>query len=282
MDSVVLIAMNLRSLAFWTSAASTATLVYGCLVESKRLTLERVRIPIPGLPEGLNGFTIALLADFHLRDQYSLELTKQAVSLALDQSPDFVAIAGDFVGYWKPESPWLIGEALEELLLMDGRVVAVPGNHDYWSGDAELLRPILCELNIRLLRNEVYVHSGLAWLGIDSSTKRKADPFAVMGEARALSEPKIVLWHEPDSVDWLPKGADLMLSGHSHGGQFTFPWGWTPMHTKGGEKYVRGFYPKAPTPIYVNRGIGTTGPPSRLGCSPEITLIDLVCSEKLV
>ncbi|HMS53898.1 MAG TPA: metallophosphoesterase [Fimbriimonadaceae bacterium] len=279
MDSVVLVTMNLRSLAFWTSAASTATLVYGCLVESRRLTLEKVRIPIRDLPQSLVGFKIALLADFHLRDKYSLDLTKRAVGLALDQSPDFVVIAGDFVGYWKPESPWLIGEALEELLLMDGRVVAVPGNHDYWCGDAELLRPILSELNIRLLRNEVYQHSGVSWLGIDSSTKGKADPFSVVQSVEGIKEPKIVVWHEPDSVDWLPRGADLMLSGHSHGGQFTFPWGWTPMHTKGGEKYVRGYYPNAPTPIYVNRGVGTTGPPSRLGCTPEVTLIELVRSE---
>ena len=96
-----------------------------------------------------------------------------------------------------------------------------------------------------------------------------------MAAARKLGGPIIALWHEPDVVDHLPKGAALMLSGHSHGGQFTFPGGYTPMHTLNGRKYVRGFFPHAPTPLYVSRGIGTTGPPSRLNCAPEVSLLEL-------
>lgn len=267
--------MDLRSVVFWGSLASSATLVYGCLVESKRLELEEVRVPIQDLPESMEGFRIAILADFHLRDRYSLELAQRAVQMALDAKPDFVVILGDFVGYWKSESAKLIGEALDELRLMEGNVAAVPGNHDYWSGSPDLLKPILAELNIKLLRNEVWCKAGLTWVGIDSAIHGAADPFSSMARAHEHAGPRIVLWHEPDAVDWLPSGADLMLSGHSHGGQFTFPWGWTPMHTKGGERYVRGFYPEAPTPLYVNRGIGTTGPPSRLGCTPEVTLLTL-------
>lgn len=79
-------------------------------------------------------------------------------------------------------------------------------------------------------------------------------------------------------VDQLPIEASLMLSGHSHGGQFISPWGWAPMKTRGGKKYVRGFYPDAPTPIYVSRGLGTTGPPSRLFCPPEVTILTLTSS----
>lgn len=269
--------MNLRQLSFLFTAASTATLVYGALVESNRLKVEKRDLFLKGWPERLDGFRIALLADFHLRDKYSLELSKRAVAEALDAQPDFVCLAGDFVGYWKLDSPWMLGEALELLLLMNGNVVAVPGNHDYWSGDASLLGPILGELNIKLLRNEVWRKEGITWVGIDSANARRSDPFLPMAEARSGDDPIVVLWHEPDVVDYLPAGASLMLSGHSHGGQFTFPWGWTPMHTKNGEKYVRGWFPNAPTPLYVSRGIGTTGPPSRLGCSPEVAILTLRC-----
>ena len=80
-------------------------------------------------------------------------------------------------------------------------------------------------------------------------------------------------------VDLLPTGCILQLSGHSHGGQFTFPGGFTPMHTKLGEKYVRGFYPEASTPIYVSKGIGTTFLPSRLNCAPEVSILTLVPAE---
>lgn len=267
--------MNLRKLCFWTTAASTATLVYGTLVEANRLVVEEVETRLPNWPKRLDGFKIALLADFHLRDKYSLRLAKDAVSATLDAQPDFVALAGDYVGYWKDESPWLLGEALEQLLLMDARVVAVPGNHDYWSGDAALLGPVFDLLNIRLLRNEVWNKGGVTWVGIDSANAHRAEPFGPMTEACESSDPIVCLWHEPDMVDYLPAGASLMLSGHSHGGQFTFPGGWTPMHTKNGERYVRGWFPSAPTPLYVSRGLGTTGPPARLGCPPEVTILTL-------
>jgi predicted MPP superfamily phosphohydrolase len=67
-----------------------------------------------------------------------------------------------------------------------------------------------------------------------------------------------------------------MMSGHSHGGQFRFPGGYTPMHTDLGRAHPRGFYPDAPTPLYVSRGIGTTGPPSRFNCPPEVAILTLM------
>jgi uncharacterized protein len=66
-----------------------------------------------------------------------------------------------------------------------------------------------------------------------------------------------------------------MISGHTHGGQFRAPWGWAPMKTRNGERYLEGFFPDAPTPLYVSRGIGTTGPPSRLNCPPEVSVLSL-------
>lgn len=266
--------MNLRQLGFLFTTASTATLVYGALVEANRLVVERRWLSLPHWPERLNGFKIALLADFHLRDEYSVALGKRAVALALDENPDFVVLAGDYVGYWKPASPWMLGEVLSPLAGMEGAVVAVPGNHDYWSGDASLLSPIFDELNIKLLRNEVWTRSGIEWVGIDSANAKRADPVRTMSLANS-NHPKVVVWHEPDVVDWLPSGGSIMLSGHSHGGQFTLPWGWTPIHTKNGERYVQGFFPDAPTPLYVSRGIGTTGPPARLGCTPEVAILEL-------
>jgi uncharacterized protein len=255
-------------------AAGASMFLYGVLVESKRLVLEKHTLRLPRWPERLSGFTIAVLSDFHFRGQYSLELGKQAVALALDQQPDMVVLPGDFVDFWRPGSEEMVLEALQPLLLMEGAAVAVPGNHDYYyRQDAARLEPLLGAFNIKLLRNEVWVHKGVSWVGIDSAVEERADPVGTTLQNH--HEPAIVLWHEPDLVGSLPSGCALQISGHSHGGQFRFPFGITPMHSHLGRRYPRGFYPDAPTPLYVSRGVGTTGPPSRFLCPPEVSLLRL-------
>jgi len=262
-----------------TAIGGIAWLIYGTLVESKKIVVERRKLKLPDWPKDRNGFKIALLADFHIRDEYSIAHTQRAIDLALQDDPDIVVIAGDFVGYWKPSSPWQMEEALKGLDPMRGKVVAVPGNHDYWytkgceaSDHAALLAEICTELGIKLLRNESIEIDGITWVGVDSANEKYADPDKAM---EGQGDTTIAIWHEPDFVDFLPPGAALMLSGHSHGGQWRFPWGWTPMHTKGGTRYVEGFYPEASTPLYVSRGIGTTGPPARLGVLAEVTILEL-------
>lgn len=254
-------------------------LLYGALVEAERLVVVRRRLRLPHWPNEKSGYKIALLADFHLRDEHTVDLAKRAVSAALAEQPDVVVIAGDFVGYWKPESPWLISEALSALGSVP--VLAVPGNHDYWAGNPDLLEPVCEELGIKLLRNRSHAVDGINWIGIDSFNAEAADPCEAfcswldLQEASEVHQPTIVLWHEPDPVDILPDGIDLMLSGHTHGGQFLFPGDFAPMTTKNGRRYRRGFYPEAPTPLYVTSGIGTTGPPSRFLCPPEVVILTL-------
>jgi hypothetical protein len=268
--------LKLNQLLFGAAAAGTGLLVYGALVEANRLVVERRRLMLPGWPDRLRGFKLAVLADLHIRDSYSVQMARRAVSLALDEQPDVVALPGDILGYWKPESPYLVGEALEELLLMEGNVVASPGNREYWEGCPYALRPILGELNIRLLINEAWHHAGITWAGVDSANLGQPDPVGTMCRALELGEsPIVALWHEPDVVGDLPEGAALVVSGHTHGGQFRTPWGWPPMTTRNGRMYLEGFFPDAPTPLYVSRGIGTTGPPSRLFCPPEVSLLTI-------
>jgi uncharacterized protein len=256
------------------SALSAGMLVYGALVESKRLVVDRFQIPLADLPERLKGFKIGVLSDFHLGHAYSVELANRAIDLLLDEEPDMVVLLGDFVNFWEPETPRIVGEVIEPLLIMNGNVVAIPGNHDYRKGSPEILRIILDELNIKLLRNENWVHQGICWIGVDSANEGQAN--VAQAFEGASSDPRIVLWHEPDVVDLLPKGeAMLQLSGHSHGGQFRFPFGIIPMTSRNGKKYKDGFYPDASTPIFVSRGVGTTGPPSRFLCPPQVAILTL-------
>jgi hypothetical protein len=266
--------MRLRDWALLLSAAGTATLAYGALVEARRLVLERRTLALPHWPERLRGFRVALLADFHVQDQVSLERAQRAVAMAIDEGPDVVVIAGDFVDQWRTESPRMLGELLEPLLLMEGNVVAVPGNHDYLGDEGEILAMILDELNIKLLRNRLWHHQGIDWIGIDSFNERRAHVEEAVRDRTGA--PAIAVWHEPDLVWQLPPGISLQLSGHSHGGQFRFPYGITPMTSRNGKEYLQGYYPTAPTPLYVSRGVGTTFLPSRFLCPPEVTLLTLI------
>lgn len=267
--------MKLRDVAFLGGALaglSVGLLVYGAVHESKNLVLEEHTLKLPNWPDRLRGYRVAVLADLHLRGRPSVELAKRAVLMAIEQNPDMVVIAGDLVGYWQPECPEWLGEVLEPLLIMGGNAIAIPGNHDYEYGDPMLLGLVLDQLNIRLLRNESWLHDGIHWVGVDSAIVNKHRPKRAM---EGVDGPAVCLWHEPDMVDELPAGCSLMIAGHSHGGQFTFPGGYTPMHTHLGRRYPRGFYPGASTPLYVSRGVGTTGPPSRLNCPPEVAILTL-------
>ena len=249
-------------------------LLYGALFETGKLRRERKGLALPEWPASHDGYRIGLIADLHVRDKETVSLSQRALEFVCSERPDMVAIAGDFVAYWKPGVEDMLRDALAPLEGYKGNVVAVPGNHDYFAGCPEQLRPILAEFDVRLLRNECWRVDGVNWVGIDSANAGEAEPYKTIRKSKP-ADPTVVLWHEPDMVDVLPRGPELMLAGHSHGGQFTTPWGWAPMTSPNGKKYLRGFYPRAPVPIYVSRGLGTTGPPARLFCPAEATLLTL-------
>jgi predicted MPP superfamily phosphohydrolase len=264
--------VRLGNFLLGTIAASAGLVLYGALFETDRLRRERRALRLPGWPAEKDGYRVGLVADPHVRDGETVRLTRETLEFLLSEDPDVVAFAGDTVAYWKPGVEGMLREALAPLRGSGVPSVAVPGNHDYFGGGPERLLDVFEEHGIRLLRNEALQIAGVNWVGVDSAGEGYADPYTALRQCDP-ADPTIVLWHEPDMVDHLPRGPELMLSGHSHGGQFCAPWGWAPMKSRLGEKYVRGFYPDAPVPIYVSRGLGTTGPPSRLFCPPEATLL---------
>lgn len=253
------------------AAAGVALVARGMLHGADDLRLERMTLRLAGWPEGLRGYKIAVLADLHLGGDYSVRRSQRAVAMALDAGPDFVALVGDYVNLWQEGSARWIGDTLAPLRLMGGAAAAVPGNHDYRMGHPVLLGPIFEELGIRLLRNESWIHGGVTWVGVDSAVVGRARPQAAM---QGVEGPAVCLWHEPDVVADLPPGCALMLSGHAHGGQGKI-FGRTPVKTKLGSKYVDGFFPDTPTPLYVSRGVGTTLFPTRLDVPPEVTILTL-------
>jgi len=268
--------LKVRDAILLLGAAGVVTLVYGALVEANRLVLERKRIRLHGWPASHSGVKLAVLADLHVRDRFSAKLATRAVAMAIAARPDFVLIPGDLVARWSPGALEFLIEVLFPLAESELPVIVSLGNHDSEGGSADQIVSVCEGLGFRVLTNQACRVGGITFAGIESANLGRDRAETTMEQAKQLGGPIVVLWHEPDVVDRLPSGARLMISGHSHGGQFTFPGGFTPMHTKNGRKYVRGYYPDAPTPLYVSRGVGTTGPPSRLNCPPEVTLLELI------
>ena len=250
-----------------------ALFTYGATVEVRRLVVRRRTLPLPGWPERLHGFRLAVLGDFHLGNVGMEPLMREAIQLALAEQPDMIALVGDFVEDWGKVDPAALGDLLEPLLLMEGNAVAVLGNHDYFKGEPHPLAAILDEINVKLLRNQAWFHQGIQWVGVDSANERRADPFGALADAQ--KEPIVVLWHEPDLVDWLPSGTALQISAHGHGGQFLLG-GWAPVKSRNARRYPGGWYPNASTPLYVTTGVGTTLLPARFGCPPEVAILTLV------
>lgn len=267
--------MKLTKWAVTGFIASAGLLVYGALVEANRLQIDRLSLRLKDWPVPLDGFCIAVLADLHVRDRWSLDLARRACEQAVQAGPNVIVLPGDFVAAVNAESLALLDQALQPLAGFKGPMLASYGNHDHEGQAASDLTEVLNRHRIRVLSNEATQEAGITWVGIDSATLMKDDQKAALKSATGSDGPKVVLWHEPDMVDELEPGASLMIAGHSHGGQFRFPGGFTPMHTKLGKKYPRGFYRDAPTPLYVSRGVGTTGPPSRLNCPPELSLLTI-------
>jgi uncharacterized protein len=241
-------------------------------------TVIEVEVPLAGLPREFDGYTIAQISDLHVGLTIRREYVEMVMKRLSDVGADAIAVTGDLVDGSVSELR-RHAEPLKELRAKDG-VFFVTGNHEYISGaDAWLdevarhgMTPLLNEHRIITRGEAKLVMAGIIdrAAGRFGST-RLEDPVAALRGAPAEAK-KIMLAHQPiQVVGAAAAGADLQLSGHTHGGQF-FPWNFA-VHLV--QPYVAGLARHENTWIYVNRGTGYWGPPVRLGPSAEITKVIL-------
>ncbi len=274
------------------SAATVPFVVVGHSVFRTLYDFEvyRVEVPIAGLPRSLDGLTIAQLSDLHAGSFFSDRPMEEAVSLLLEQRPDVVTLTGDFVNNDEAEMN-VIAPALQRLRA-DLGVYGCLGNHDHYARIDQVVAR-LGATPIDLLVNERRTleidGARLHLLGVDNTGfyQNFADlPRALDGLDPESDDVRILMAHTPTYWDTHVRPnhpeIDLMLCGHTHGGQVGFEWG--PLRYSIAQvAYERwaGMYaePRAgragPQRLYVNRGVGTVGPPLRLGIRPEITLLTL-------
>jgi predicted MPP superfamily phosphohydrolase len=260
---------------------------------SSRIQVEQVPIRLKNLPEAFRGFKIAQLSDLHSSPLVDKEHLEQAVDLALAEKPDLIVLTGDFIGHGLRGHSQEIHEFdtqyLDNLVAALGRAkapfgtFAVLGNHDFWSGPEVTQRihqDFETHAGIRVLRNQRVTltkkEESIQLLGIDDywhtwnlrKTMRKVPKKSV----------KILLSHNPDINRQLKPShkIDLVLSGHTHGGQISFPFVGAPFSPTRDHRYLRGLVRDGDRQTYITRGIGHLVVPIRFNCPPEVTLITLV------
>lgn len=238
---------------------------YSTLIEPNTLKLTRLELDLK-LKESLKVFH---LTDLHITKLGRKE--REAIELVHKSEPDIVFITGDFVDYRLG-----IRQCSDFLMEISKsyKCYGVIGNHDIWAsekieGALEQLAGIFEDNGVRMLRNEAEYLSkhGLYIAGVD-------DPFTeyLMNVDKALSmhddKPRILLAHSPDVIFKAKGRADLILAGHTHGGQVRLPLLgalWVPA----ARKYAYGFFNEEKTMMYVSRGLGEIVP-IRFNCPPEI------------
>jgi hypothetical protein len=270
------------------AAAGIATLGTDGYLESYRLQLKRVAIPLRRLPHQFDGFTIVQLSDFHYEEKFSAVPIRRSVDLVNSLHPDLVVFTGDFVTapmfrFGRHAALMAANAVFPCAALLSGikapmGSLAVLGNHDAYSNPA-LVASGLRSHGIPLLKNScVPIERGGArlWLaGIDDALEGQPDLGAAIEKIPA-GEPIILLAHEPDFADEAAlRPVDLQLSGHSHGGQIWIPGIGAPWLPSLARNYPRGLYKIENMALYTNIGIGTIRAPIRINCIPEVTHITL-------
>ena len=212
------------------------------------------RVPAP-----LDGFRIGHLSDIHVRTGVRHRMLERAVEMMNELAPDIVVLTGDYVcATARPVKQ--LTRALREL---QRPAYAVLGNHDHWS-DAAKIRAALADAGVDVLTNahRILAHAGhvLHLVGIDDSVTRHDDPEAAFRGVPADAT-SVVLSHDPRSADWIHRFRPaLILSGHTHGGQFVVPPITNVISGRLGMKYLSGFFGVEGAVLYVNRGLGASIP----------------------
>ena len=267
-----------------TAAGALAIAGDSLLLEPNRPRVVRRDFWFPRWPERMNGFTIALLSDFHYDPYFSTHPLHATVPLVNDLRPDLIVFTGDFVSVpliEDDEKGALAAEPCARLLSqMKARhgMWAVLGNHDVYTDPEHVTRALDAE-GIHTLANEsvaIERDGARVWLaGVNDVLSRTADLSQTL-HGVPEGEATVLLAHEPDFADVTTKyPVDLQLSGHSHGGQVRIPL-LPPLYLPElAKKYISGTYRIGGLTVYTNAGIGTVGVPVRFNCPPEITLLTL-------
>lgn len=235
-----------------------------------QLHVSEYEVALPGLPVALDGLSICHISDLHFSPRIERSYFDEVVGLVNGMEVDLVALTGDvcdkarFID-WIPNTLGQIDARLAKLFIL--------GNHDLRTKDVSRLRATM---------------QRAGFVDVGGRVETLPDqPIVVAGNERpwfrapqidgmAPGAFKLLLSHTPDQLAWARQhGFDLMLAGHTHGGQIQFPLiGPVVCPSLHGTKYISGFFASAPTLLHVSRGTASLFP-FRMNCRPEMTKLVL-------
>ncbi len=261
---------------------------WGFFAEARWFEVTRRQIPIRGLAPELDGLRIVQLSDIHHGTWMSARWVQQIVDVSNSLSPDVVALTGDYV-YRGSEYAAPVARLLAGLSPRIG-TVGVMGNHDWWDGGIAC-REAFSRERIPLIDNGrrfittdkrlvADATEGLCLAGVGDLWEDKCNYRSALGGISG-GMPRILLSHNPDVAEepeFLRGGyrVDLMLAGHTHGGQIRLPGFGAPVtNSRFGQKYAKDLVEGPICPVFISRGLGMTVMPVRFGVRPEIAVIEL-------
>jgi predicted MPP superfamily phosphohydrolase/membrane protein implicated in regulation of membrane protease activity len=261
-----------RVVAGAAAAAAVGTVGYGTYGVLRGPGVKRVTVPLAKLPRAAHGYRIAVVSDIHLSPVLGRGFAQKVVDTINSTQPDLIAVVGDLVdGSVKDLGP--AAAPLARLKARHGSFF-VTGNHEYFSGAEQWVDEVR-RLGLRPLEND---RTELAWFDlagvndIAGESEGQGPDFAKALGDRDTARACVLLAHQPVQIhDAVDHGVDLQLSGHTHGGQL-----WPGNLIAGAANpTLAGLERYGDTQLYVSRGAGAWGPPTRVGAPSDITVIEL-------
>lgn len=255
---------------------------YPFFIERYIILVNHYRIPVPNLPKPFSGFKIVHLTDFHYGPLVPLRLIESVVHRTNKIHKDIVVCTGDYVHETNSDRQInRVWPVLSKLSAKDG-VYSVLGNHDHWADtDRSLYWLERTGQNLRRKVKVIERNGERLWLAGGGDFLEDHFNFDILLSKIPEKDFRIMLAHNPDSADSRFNGhIDLILAGHTHGGQVKIPFGGTPILPVKNKTYSSGLKisPKGHR-IFISKGIGWAIYPIRFNCFPEIAVLELVEEE---
>ncbi|MEU5679667.1 metallophosphoesterase [Streptomyces rochei] len=261
-----------RVVAGAAAAAAVGTVGYGTYGVLNGPSVKRVTVPLAKLPRAAHGFRIAVVSDIHLGPVLGRGFAQKVVDTVNSTQPDLIAVVGDLVDGSVKD----LGPAASPLAGLRARHGAyfVTGNHEYFSGAEQWVAEVrrLGLIPLENARTEL-PHFDLAGVNdVAGEDEGQGPDYAKALGDRDRARACVLLAHQPVMIhDAVDHGVDLQLSGHTHGGQL-----WPGNLIAGAANpTLAGLERYGDTQLYVSRGAGAWGPPTRVGAESDITVIEL-------
>jgi predicted MPP superfamily phosphohydrolase len=282
------VAAILYSFNYYVPSAIIGGISFGALLlihlygtwTSNRAEITRIKVELAGLPADWRGKKIVFVSDLHLGNIWGSRFAAKVAKKIYALQPEIILIGGDVYDGTKCNVVSII-EPLRSLATAASHgAYFITGNHEYLLSNIQVALAAIRGLGIKILNNEKVDIGGLTLVGVDDKTAHRRDDFRNILQDLGIekNKPTILIKHEPDHLDVAREvGVTLGFFGHTHHGQI-FPLNYIMARMYGGFDYGLkrlGDAARGTMQVYTSSGVGTWGPPLRLGTKSEIVVAEL-------